>query len=96
MANIKVLLPQFGMGMQEAEIVRWIKAVGDPVEAGEPLRLRVLIDRSVVEVFANDRQAITRRIYPDAASNGVAAFAAGEGGRLTSLEIWDMMPSNPY
>lgn len=66
------------------------------LEAGEPLRLRVLIDRSVVEVFANDRQAITRRIYPDAASNGIAAFAAGQGGKLTSLEIWDMMPSNPY
>ena len=63
---------------------------------GEQLKLRVLIDRSVVEVFANDRQAITRRIYPDAASTGVSLFAEGQGGRLTGLEIWDMMPSNPY
>jgi pyruvate/2-oxoglutarate dehydrogenase complex dihydrolipoamide acyltransferase (E2) component len=37
MANMKVLLPQFGMGMQDGEIVRWLKAVGDPVQAGEPL-----------------------------------------------------------
>ncbi|ABQ67421.1 biotin/lipoyl attachment domain-containing protein [Rhizorhabdus wittichii RW1] len=49
MANIKVLLPQFGMGMQEAEIVRWIKAVGDPVEAGEPL-LEIEAAKTTVEV----------------------------------------------
>lgn len=49
MANIKVLLPQFGMGMQEAEIVRWIKAVGDRVEAGEPL-LEIEAAKTTVEV----------------------------------------------
>jgi pyruvate/2-oxoglutarate dehydrogenase complex dihydrolipoamide acyltransferase (E2) component len=33
----EVLLPQFGMGMQEARILRWLKEVGDAVEEGEPL-----------------------------------------------------------
>ena len=37
MAKIKSLLPQFGMGMQDGEIVRWLKAVGDPVDAVEVL-----------------------------------------------------------
>lgn len=37
MATMKVLLPQFGMGMQDGEIVRWLKQVGDAVTAGEPL-----------------------------------------------------------
>jgi pyruvate/2-oxoglutarate dehydrogenase complex dihydrolipoamide acyltransferase (E2) component len=37
MAKMKVLLPQFGMGMQDGEIVRWRKAIGDRVELGEPL-----------------------------------------------------------
>ena len=32
--------------------------------ADEPLRLRVFVDKSVVEVFANGRQAVMRRIYP--------------------------------
>ena len=64
--------------------------------SGEPLKHRVLLDRSVIEVFANDRQAITRRIYPDAASTGIEAFATGAGARLQDLTIWDMMPSNPY
>lgn len=49
MANMKVLLPQFGMGMQDGEIVRWLKAVGDQVVAGEPL-LEVEAAKTTVEV----------------------------------------------
>ncbi|MBP8235599.1 MAG: biotin attachment protein [Rhizorhabdus sp.] len=49
MANMKVLLPQFGMGMQDAEIVRWMKAIGDSVEAGEPL-VEIEAAKTTVEV----------------------------------------------
>lgn len=37
MPIVEVLLPQFGMGMQDGEIVRWLKAVGDQVTEGELL-----------------------------------------------------------
>jgi beta-fructofuranosidase len=37
----------------------------------EPLVLRVFVDRSVVEVYANDRQAIGRRMYPKLRGTGV-------------------------
>lgn len=30
-----ITVPQTGMGITEGEISRWLKAVGDPVEAGE-------------------------------------------------------------
>jgi beta-fructofuranosidase len=63
---------------------------------GERLELRVLVDRSVVEVFANERQAITRRIYPDAGSRGIRAFSTAGDSRLAALQFWEMMPSNPY
>ncbi|MBB4630824.1 lipoyl domain-containing protein [Sphingosinicella soli] len=49
MANIKVLLPQFGMGMQDAEIIRWMKAVGDTVQEGEYL-LEIEAAKTTVEV----------------------------------------------
>lgn len=63
----------------------------------EPLRLRILLDKSVVEVFANDRQAVLRRIYPaDPRSVGVKLFSEGGATRVHSLSAWDMMPSNPY
>ena len=37
MARIKVLLPQWGMGMSEGTVVKWLKAVGDVVKEDEPL-----------------------------------------------------------
>jgi pyruvate/2-oxoglutarate dehydrogenase complex dihydrolipoamide acyltransferase (E2) component len=37
MARIKVLLPQWGMGMSEGKIVKWHKAVGETVKEDEPL-----------------------------------------------------------
>jgi pyruvate/2-oxoglutarate dehydrogenase complex dihydrolipoamide acyltransferase (E2) component len=49
MAILKVLLPQFGMGMQDGEIVRWLKAVGDTVAEGEPL-VEIEAAKTTVEV----------------------------------------------
>ncbi len=37
MPRIKVLLPQWGMGMSEGTVVKWLKAVGDTVKEDEPL-----------------------------------------------------------
>ena len=67
------------------------------LQPGEALQLRVFIDKSVVEVFANGRQAVMRRIYPSRGdSTGVALFS--EGGRVDAspVEVWDISPSNPY
>jgi beta-fructofuranosidase len=66
------------------------------LKAGEPLKLRVFVDKSVVEVFANDRQAVTRRIYPSKDSVGVVLFASGGPVKVPTLQAWEMMPSNPY
>jgi beta-fructofuranosidase len=63
---------------------------------GEPLVMRVFTDRSVVEVFANDRQAIARMVYPTKGGTGVALFSRGGGMKTTSVKVWEMMPSNPY
>ena len=57
----------------------------------EPLELRVFIDRSVIEVFANDRQCLTVRVYPGREdSRGVSLFARGGDARLISLDCWQM------
>ena len=32
-----IILPQWGMGMNEGQVVKWLKTVGDPVVKGEPL-----------------------------------------------------------
>ncbi|MBI2505711.1 MAG: glycoside hydrolase family 32 protein [Candidatus Latescibacteria bacterium] len=63
----------------------------------EVLKLRTFVDKSVVEIFANDRQAIGRRVYPRwAHSRGVALFAEGGAARFRRLAAWDLAPANPY
>ena len=57
----------------------------------EPLNLRIFVDRSIVEVFANDRQCLTLRVYPQREdSAGVSVFARGSDARLASFDIWQM------
>jgi beta-fructofuranosidase len=66
------------------------------LKRGERLHLRVFIDKSVVEVFANDRQAISRRVYPVRTDSlGVNLFADGDA-TLVTARAWTMMPSNPF
>ena len=68
---------------------------------GERLRLRVFVDRSIVEVFANDRACLTSRVYPRVGASlcgdgvrpdslGVNVASWGGGARLVSLDIWQM------
>lgn len=49
MPIVDVLLPQFGMGMTDGEIVRWHKAVGETVQEGEVL-VEVEAAKTTVEV----------------------------------------------
>ena len=64
---------------------------------GEELTLRILIDKSVVEIYANERQAIARRVFPTR-EDSVEIILEAQGGSATfpSVKSWEMMPSNPY
>jgi len=67
------------------------------LKASEPLNLRIFIDKSVIEVFANDKQAVARRIYPTRKDSlGVSLFSNGGPVKVRNLKVWEMMPSNPY
>jgi beta-fructofuranosidase len=61
------------------------------VDQGEPLKLRVFLDRSVVEVFVNGRQYAAVRVYPGREDSvGVSLRAQGSDAELTSLDAWQM------
>jgi len=67
------------------------------LQPGETFKLRVFVDKSVVEIFANDRQAIGRRVYPARNDSlGMRLFANGGNANLKTAKAWDMMPANPY
>ncbi len=58
---------------------------------GELLKLRVFIDRSVVEVFANGRQYVAMRVYPGRQDSlGVSLRAQGQDAVLHSLDAWHL------
>ena len=70
-------------------------AQSGPLElaAGEPLRLRVFLDGSVLEIFANARACLTGRIYPTRPqSKGIQLFASGGKAKLVSMESWQIQP----
>jgi len=65
------------------------------------LDLRVFVDRTVIEVFANDRACLERTIHPKEmyanemtmpgpTDDGVELFAEGGNATAELLEIWDM------
>jgi beta-fructofuranosidase len=66
------------------------------LDNNETLTLRVFIDNSIIEVFANDRQAISRRVYPEKNGNGISLFSNGGDINVKSFRSWELMPSNPY
>jgi beta-fructofuranosidase len=74
-----------------------VEAAPFELENGERLKLRVFVDKSVVEVFANSRQAVMRRIYPSRPDSvGVCLFSTGGDTDVRTLEAYNMTPSNPY
>ena len=62
------------------------------LKEGETLQLRVFIDRSVVEVFANGRQYAAVRVYPGLEeSTGVSLLSHGGESELLAFDAWEMM-----
>lgn len=57
----------------------------------EPFKLRVFLDRSIVEVFVNGRQCLALRVYPSRVDSlGVSLRAQGQPAELRSLDAWKM------
>ena len=64
MAIIDIALPQFGMGMQEGEIVNWLKAVGDTVTEGETIA-EVEAAKATNEIPAPRTGTLTEIVVPE-------------------------------
>ena len=61
------------------------------IERNTSIKLRVFVDRSSVEVFANDgERVLSDRIYPPPGSDGIELYSQGAAGRIVSLTIWEL------
>ena len=64
-----------------------------PLSIGEdePLKLRVFIDKSIVEVFLNGKQCVAVRVYPNREDSvGISLRCQGRDAEVKSLDAWQM------
>jgi fructan beta-fructosidase len=55
------------------------------------VKLHIFVDRSSVEVFANDGEKVmTDRIYPPPGSTGIELYSTGGAGKVISLSYWPL------
>ena len=75
-----------------------LEVYGRPPETGpidliddRILRLRIFIDRSIIEVFGNDKQCLTIRSYPlREDSRFISFFSRGGTSELLKMKVWQM------
>ena len=67
------------------------ETVDVPIPNGENVKLRVFVDRSVVEVFVNELRCVAARVYPIREDSlGVSLKAIGSPANVTALASWQM------
>lgn len=76
---------RISVGQSESVSLPWIAS-------GETVRLHIFVDRSVIEVFAdNGRVCLAESVYPTRPDSlGIGLFAHGGRARLRSMEVWEL------
>jgi fructan beta-fructosidase len=55
------------------------------------LHLRVFVDQSIVEVFANDGEVVlSTQIFPDHDNEGISLFSHGASSTFNKISIWNL------
>ena len=88
---------EFGVIVQGTDEIKYdcrkqqLNKIPLKLDSGEKLKLRIFVDRSVIEVFANNKIVKTIRAYhePDD-SKDVIIFARGGKVRIESFDVWQM------
>jgi beta-fructofuranosidase len=61
------------------------------LELGENFEIRVFIDKSIVEVFVNGKQALVCRVYPHREDSiGVSLLARAAEAKLVAFRAWEL------
>ena len=68
-------------------------AVAD-LPKGEDVQLRIFVDKYLVEVFANDRQAVVASHLEYQGKTGLDGYTFGAPTTIKKLEIWRLKPTN--
>jgi len=75
MSEESLYLPKLGMQMQEATVVRWLKAPGDHVVSGEPVCV-ISTDKVEAEIESETDGTLVRIEIPEGGTAPVGASLA--------------------
>ncbi len=64
------------------------------LEDGEKLSLDIIVDHAVIEVYANERQAICHRVYPTDIGAAAGVRAVSDGANFGKVKTWLINPTN--
>ena len=66
----------------------------DELPSGEDVEIRIFIDKYLVEVFVNDRQAVIAAHMDYKTNNGLYGYTYGAGTTIKELKIWKIKATN--
>ena len=98
-----IIMPDFGTTVEQVKLVRWLKAVGDPVKRGDML-CEVETDKATSELESIADGVLLKQVVPegeDVQQGTVIAYvgAAGEvaagGGAAKAGRPWRRPPARP-
>src|SRR5215813_13694652 len=81
----EIVLPQWGMEMQDATIVRWLKQEGEPIQEGEPL-VELETAKIATELESTASGVVAHILVPEGAIvpiRTVLAIVAAPGERVS-------------
>lgn len=90
---------KLGMDTQKSSLEFGRKTIEEAplkLAEGEALQLRIFIDRGIIEVFANDKQAISRAVYPTKNGTGIQIKSLNGTAKIKNIETWELSPTNSY
>jgi hypothetical protein len=87
----EVFIDRTESGLNPGEGATNVHAASLEPDSDGQVKLHIFVDRSSVELFANDGlRTITDVIFPDAESTGVELYAEGGGVQLEELHVWQL------
>jgi beta-fructofuranosidase len=96
---IRYRAPESSLEFDRSRSSAWPQAIGGVSRASYPLpasgvvELTVILDHSVVELFAGDSVVMTERIYPQRPDSGILRLEAiGGTATVTRLDVWELDP----
>lgn len=80
--------------VKDPELYEAVQEAPFEVKKGEKIQLRIFLDKSMLEVFANGRQCVTQVLYPTLADAiNVQAFSEDAPINVKQVKSWKLFPT---